>query len=76
MKKKVLMLVVTFAIASALCGRFGESEETQVNGTLECIAGNGICSEWKDTETGVHYFYTHKGGLEVRLNVDGTPYAD
>lgn len=50
--------------------------ETQVDGKLECIEGNYICSEWKDMETGVHYFYTLTGGLEARLNADGTPYVD
>ena len=33
-------------------------------------------AEYRDKETGVHYFYTYKGGLTVRINADGTPYVD
>lgn len=43
----------------------------QVEGKLKCIAGNQICSEWIDTETGVHYFYTPEGGLTPRYNSIG-----
>lgn len=50
--------------------------EQQLNGKLVCIAGNGTCSEWIDTETGAHYFYTAFGGLELRVNADGTPYTE
>lgn len=32
--------------------------------------------EIRDTKTGVHYFVSKPGGITVRLNADGTPYAD
>lgn len=79
MKKKTsatLLVLIILATLSA-CGEVQQKTgETQINGVLECIDGNSICSEWRDTETGVHYFFCYEGGLEVRLNADGTPYTD
>lgn len=78
MKKAVAILLgliisATLSACDAVPQTVGE---TQINGVLECINGNSICSEWRDTETRVHYFYSQAGGLEVRLNADGTPYTD
>lgn len=91
MKNRIIaaMIVVTFALSITGCSGETESStddyyyepnsiagETEVRGQLKCIAGNSICSEWVDTVTGVHYYYTYKGGLELRVNADGTPYTD
>lgn len=79
MKKKIsgILLVVIISATLSACGAVPQTTgETQINGVLECITGNEICSEWRDMETGVHYFFCYAGGLEVRLNADGTPYTD
>lgn len=67
------LIVITSAFLITGCSTTGE---TQVQGQLKCIAGNYTCSEWVDTATGVHYYYTYNGGLELRVNADGTPYTD
>lgn len=80
MKKIVIFaLCILVAVSVTGCGttntdRFHESivGEIQCDGKLRCISGDGICSEWIDTETGVHYFYCQLGGLTPRLNADGT----
>lgn len=38
--------------------------------------GNFDIVEYRDKETGIHYFKGYNGGLTVRLFADGTPYAD
>lgn len=51
--------------------------DTELDGTLEMIKGDKMsCSEWRDVETGVHYFYTPYGGMTPRVNADGTPYTE
>lgn len=82
MRKKIIAVMITMIIAVSATG-CGETEltesikgEKQISGKLECIAGDGVCSEWIDTETGVHYFYTAIGGLELRVNADGSPYVE
>lgn len=83
--RKGLLAIVAIIIAMSMTGCTMETQasyknstvgEMQADGKLECIAGNGVCSEWRDTETGVHYFFTATGGLELRVNADGTPYTD
>lgn len=90
MKNKIIaaMIVITFVFSITGCsGEVGASAdnyyepdsivgETQVQGQLKCISGNKACSEWVDTVTRVHYYYTYRGGLELRVNADGTPYTD
>ena len=89
MKNRIIaaLIVITFAFLITSCS--GEESltgdyykqntlkgEMEVQGQLKCIVGNNICSEWVDTVTGVHYYYTYRGGLELRVNADGTPYTD
>lgn len=90
MKNRIIAAMIAIAVAFLITGCSGEVEssadgyyepdraagETQVRGQLKCISGNEICSEWVDTVTGVHYYYTYRGGLELRVNADGTPYTD
>lgn len=86
MKKTVfillLMAVLTFSLTACDTDKpleqMGKSVagETQVDGKLLAVTGNAWCSEWVDTETGVHYFYTYRGGLIARLMPDGTPMAE
>ena len=59
-----------------------KAENTEENkygaDALECLTSENYAytAEYRDKETGVHYFYTYKGGLTVRINADGTPYVD
>lgn len=79
MKNRIIaaLIVITFAFFITGCSGSGKAVgETQVQGQLKCIAGNYTCSEWVDTVTGVHYYHTYNGGLELRVNADGTPYTD
>lgn len=86
MKKTVfialVLAVLTFSLTACNTEEFEIVEnrsvagETQVDGKLRAIAGNYLCSEWVDTETGTHYFYTYRGGLTPRLSSDGTPMTE
>jgi hypothetical protein len=90
MKNRIIAALIVIAFAFSITGCSEEAEaladeyynpnsiagETEIQEQLKCIAGNNICSEWVDTVTGVHYYYTYKGGLELRVNADGTPYTD
>lgn len=90
MKNRIIAALIVITFAFLITGCSGEAEshaddyykpnrivgETEVQGQLKCIAGNSTCSEWVDTVTGVHYYYTYRGGLELRVNADGTPYTD
>ena len=86
MKKTVfitlILVVLTISLTACSAEEFEIVEnrsvvgETQADGKLRAIAGNSLCSEWVDTETGVHYFYTYIGGLTPRLLPDGTPMAE
>lgn len=85
MKKRILISLIFAIVIITISGcgidmeRIAEEKivgNVELDGKMECIDGNRICSEWIDTETGVHYFYTQTGGLELRVNADGTPYCD
>lgn len=86
MKKVRPHVCVSIVLAACLLGGCSITDESllyesvvmekQIEGKLECVEGNSVASEWVDTETGVHYFFTSAGGLVVRLNADGTPYVD
>lgn len=89
MKKKAIvtaMLVTCIGLAGCSVTNVADAKtneytgslagNTEIGGLLVCIKGEKYCSEWRDTETGVHYFYTPYGGLTVRIRADGTPYTD
>lgn len=74
----VLIVIIFCSSCSVMTTETDNSDkyvEKQINGELVKIQGDNICSEWVDTKTGVHYFYTYRGGLEIRLSADGTPYT-
>ena len=52
-----------------------EKREIQDEEWLKEIRYDWPFGEYEDTETGVHYFYTGNGGLELRVNADGSPYT-
>ncbi len=80
--KKIALLLVVFSVCYLITACTYTEENSAVGlemlgGTLKCVSGDRYCTEWVDTETGVHYFMTYEGGgLTVRVMPDGTPYID
>lgn len=81
--KVLAAIAIITALAFAGCAKTSvEAENVEENkygaDALECLVSENYAyiSEYRDKETGVHYFYTYKGGLTVRINADGTPYVD
>ena len=83
MKKKLFVLIITLMV----CFIFGCGATTQakwkVNNYMEYIRECYDIEEWRDTETGVHYFiynnfttYGLSGGICPRYNADGSLYVD
>ena len=74
MRKKLLALaVITLAISMTGCtGNESQEKETV---TFKTVKESYKYIEYRDVETGVHYFYTYGGGITVRVNADGTPYT-
>ena len=83
MKKKMIfaaLIAVTF-LSGTILGSCGVSEikaRKQYNyAEMECINQCGNISEYRDSQTGVHYFmYTSEGGISVRYNADGSVFVD
>lgn len=84
-KLKIAMAIMMVIPATGLTGcsiandpdmNSATVEEQQLGGQIERIKGNNVCSEWVDRETGVHYYYTYSGGLELRVNADGSPFCE
>ena len=90
MKKKYYVLIVIFVLILVIgCG-----SSTKVQASTKLPNENfmikisyrdedGNIEEWKDAETGVHYFiydrksgYGGMGGICPRYNADGTLYVD
>lgn len=88
MRKSNVFVALAIFVAFSVCGctakvdklqEIAEKDiagEEQISGKFRCIDGNAVCSEWVDTETGVHYFYTYSGGLTPRLLPDGSPVVE
>ena len=81
--KVLAAITIITALAFAGCSKTSvEAESAEENewgaDALENLTSDSYnyISEYRDKETGVHYFYTYKGGLTVRINADGTPYVD
>lgn len=70
-----IIAIVVIVGPSILLDKDDAKWKKQISGKLECVDGTHTCSEWVDTETGVHYFYTRQGGFELRVNADGSPYV-
>lgn len=79
----VIITILTFAGCAKMSEKAENVEENVEENkyganALECLTSDNYAypSEYRDKETGVHYFYSYKGGLTVRINADGTPYVD
>ena len=78
--KRIILFFIFLLVACSVSGCDDDGGyksvvgEKEIGGTLICVSGNQLCSEWEDTETGVHYFYVHDGGLTLRVMPDGSPY--
>jgi hypothetical protein len=74
-----IITVLTFTGCAKISEKAENTEENKYGAdALECLTSENYAyiAEYRDKETGVHYFYTYKGGLTVRINADGTPYVD
>ena len=54
----------------------GQENKCETYPLERLTVGNSDIVEYRDKETGIHYFKGYNGGLTVRLFADGTPYAD
>lgn len=90
MKKKFFILIMTiamFLLIGCECSNQVEAKEQMPDNKfmefIEYASDNTDIEEWRDTETGVHYFiYSESvykggcGGICPRYNADGTLYVD
>lgn len=84
MKNKVIMtlvLTVTLLVGIMIggCGSNVSSTEASASDStyFEMIGSpSADAVEYKDTQTGVHYFFNYRGGMCPRYNANGTLYAD
>lgn len=86
MSNKV-MIVLSLILLVCLIGLYANGYEVSAKETkkfdLEYIASDAVFAEYRDLETGVHYFVQRKsyvyagcGGMCPRYNADGTLYVD
>lgn len=74
-----VITTLTLAGCAGMSERAEDADEDKYGASaLECIAGDNMESigEYRDKETGVHYFSVYREGFTVRINADGTPYVD
>lgn len=84
MKNKVIMaliLTVTLLVGIMIGGCGNNVSSTEVSASdstyFERIwSPSADVAEYKDTQTGVHYFFNYRGGMCPRYNANGTLYAD
>lgn len=87
MKKKLLVGLIGCMLAFSLvgCNTVNTSNDVDIadttsNNTMEYIGNiNNEIEEYRDSETGVHYFVFrahYKGGMCPRYDADGTLYVD
>lgn len=86
-KVSLVGIVILIVILFCACGTKAEGKtEVEENYIIKFV---GYCDkreniqEWRDTETGVHYFiysdyagYGYAGGICPRYNANGTLYVD
>lgn len=75
MKKKIILAVLVMLVAVSGCGFTKKSSvknETACSDMLIKVAGDDVCSEWIDVETGVHYFCVNSVNLCPRYRADGS----
>ena len=86
-KVSLIGLLLLVLILVCACGSKTEAkvEEKSILERVECIKieNNYVVDEFRDQETGVHYFiysresgYGGMGGMCPRYNADGTLYVD
>lgn len=75
MKKKAMIVFLIVAVAIFGCGTSKKSSvknETACSDMLIKVAGDDVCSEWIDYETGVHYFVVNSVCMCPRYKADGS----
>lgn len=90
MKKKLFILIMAIAMFLLIgCECLnqveakGQMPDNKIMELVDRCSDNGNIEEWRDTETGVHYFiydrksaYAGMGGICPRYNAEGTLYVD
>lgn len=84
MKNKKMLFFVLLLIALLVgCGTTATAKENTSSFELEYLGESCDVSEYRDSETGVHYLilkdtkgYCGMGGICPRYNADGTLYVD
>lgn len=75
MKKKVMFAVLVMLVTVSGCGftvKSSVKNETACSDMLIKVAGDDVCSEWVDYETGVHYFVVNSVCICPRYEADGS----
>ena len=85
MKKKMIfvaLIAVTF-LSGTILGSCGDNaSEIKAGEQYNCaemkyISRCGDICEYRDSQTGVHYFvHAYEGGVSVRYNADGSVFVD
>ena len=60
---RIVINVIVILVLIIFVLDYSVVDETSVNDQLKYIAGDRIYSEWVDTKTNVHYWYTQIDGL-------------
>lgn len=77
MKKKIALIAIAAVVIGNLIGCNSTTSTALGNYDVEYLGKvNPNISEYKDTTTGVHYFYVAGTGMCPRYNTDGTLYVD
>lgn len=84
MKNKVIMALVltaTLLVGVMIGGCSNGTSSTEVSASdstyFEKIGNPGTdVAEYKDTQTGVHYFFNYRGGMRPRYDTYGDLYVD
>lgn len=75
MKKKAVIVALVILVTVSGCGFAEKSSvknETACSDMLIKVAGDDVCSEWVDYETGVHYFVVNSVCICPRYEADGS----
>lgn len=66
--------VIAFIIAALMLTGCGQRAPRQYDGRMKTVGAGVMWEILVDTETGVCYLRTYKGGPCVMVNQDGTPF--
>lgn len=80
MKKRLLLLAMTLAVLIiAMTGGCSynaiDKDTSEGDGRLTLIYEDGLCTIYRDNDTGVQYISQYNRGTCVMVNDDGTPYT-